>query len=666
MVHNRTGHFIDGSLASEAIRQLYTTAERIGYRYLHTKQSSSISLVGTLELTDNGWLLLRVPSELIRGIWKALRHLGYKLPSKLPGPISRAGIVIMTPAEVAKIQQGGEDIGERGAAYTYRLGKISKDTWRHARHGQVSYFFWEVICPQLSQLRKRYGLDSYPYQWEQFRLILAVSRPMLIDKKAESSKHSQKVQLIDGSIVDLQLPDYLSVMESPIDGLGIVADKTFRPGELIHRDVCFVVPWPDSHLLLVEEDDVGRFINHSNSPNAVILCHNDNQVPGLRRCDLVAKEKISEGDEITIDYYSLHQPESIGGDFLVSWRGQPVVAQGQSRLLEKTSDIILKTYHENLLDRSLIHFLEKTLPVMLLIKKAVSASSVPVHAMTKVAFSGFMDMLGNASSAANAAIQQMAPILFYWYIWPYLRGYAHQLGYTLPPPGPGVVADRIMNMMNMMHSYRAFMQSANQMHDETKRTVAGFLRMMGVNVDHPAAAPMINQLTNTVLGITQNLSFFFPGLAEYVYGPRSVPALMARHVAMTTGNIANPVTGFPYYASPQDQRIADASKILWEHIYGPHGDLRSSYGFSASQVSSMFPMLLQSGAIGSLAPGVRDPEQIANAVQSWLPALYAARTLWGQIYPILAAEQMMQQQYQARLATKGVAEDDKSQTQSNP
>jgi histone-lysine N-methyltransferase SETD2 len=116
-------------------------------------------------------------------------------------------------------------------------------------------------------------------------------------------------------------PSDVVVHESPVEGLGLFANRAFAPHELIHRvvferEVTVDSPlradlgervehcaYPDGKVMLVASPY--RHMNHSCDPNAYY--EYDGVVPIAR-----ARRVIAKGDEITVDYL-INNP---GGD---SW-----------------------------------------------------------------------------------------------------------------------------------------------------------------------------------------------------------------------------------------------------------------------------------------------------------------------------------------------------------
>ncbi len=103
----------------------------------------------------------------------------------------------------------------------------------------------------------------------------------------------------------------LRVVRSGIHGYGVVATRSFAPGEVI-AEVDGVL-WSgaedrdDRYSLWLDDDwyfdmvDQTRWINHSCDPNAEIEAELD-EVAGRAHARIVAIRPIASGDEITYDY----------------------------------------------------------------------------------------------------------------------------------------------------------------------------------------------------------------------------------------------------------------------------------------------------------------------------------------------------------------------------
>ena len=132
------------------------------------------SLVGTLQLTQTGWLCLSVPNALALGVFKAMDEHGIELP---PGPngVFNAHITVMSPEEVEQVG-GPTKITERGKQFGYTLGRLMEvepEGWPE----MAKVWFIKVHSPELQFLRRSYGLSSLPSNGEHdFHISVAVRR----------------------------------------------------------------------------------------------------------------------------------------------------------------------------------------------------------------------------------------------------------------------------------------------------------------------------------------------------------------------------------------------------------------------------------------------------------------------------------------------------------
>ncbi len=130
----------------------------------------SYSLSGRLYLSKSGWILLTVPNDLAHGAFKALNEPGIEMPEDFNAHIS-----VMRPEELEQI--GGPDvIDERGKSFRYTLGPLR--SVEPAGWPEMSkVWFIEVNSPELSALRKSYGLPALPNENKfKFHITVAVRK----------------------------------------------------------------------------------------------------------------------------------------------------------------------------------------------------------------------------------------------------------------------------------------------------------------------------------------------------------------------------------------------------------------------------------------------------------------------------------------------------------
>jgi len=86
------------------------------------------------------------------------------------------------------------------------------------------------------------------------------------------------------------LPDYLTIKESEIDGLGLFATECINPGMDI--GVTHIHRWED-----IVRTPLGGFINHSKEPNCVLVRKDKSS-----ESRLMTIKPILKGKELTLKY----------------------------------------------------------------------------------------------------------------------------------------------------------------------------------------------------------------------------------------------------------------------------------------------------------------------------------------------------------------------------
>ena len=160
--------------------QIYAQGNAHGWLIKSSQSATSThQLSGRLYVAKSGWLLLSVPNALVRGVFDALSAPGVELPRagamnvpNVDGDLLNAHISVMTAAEVDKI--GAKVINERGHSFRYSLGAV-KSVPADNIDGISRIWFIQVSSPELSALRKSYGLSALPKD-EPFHITVAVRR----------------------------------------------------------------------------------------------------------------------------------------------------------------------------------------------------------------------------------------------------------------------------------------------------------------------------------------------------------------------------------------------------------------------------------------------------------------------------------------------------------
>ena len=92
------------------------------------------------------------------------------------------------------------------------------------------------------------------------------------------------------------LPESVTIKESGISGLGLFADQDIKQATNLGTTH---VKMGDTIL----RTPLGGFINHSNTPNCEkIQLHADSQEPFKKKWDLITRQNIKKGEEITLRY----------------------------------------------------------------------------------------------------------------------------------------------------------------------------------------------------------------------------------------------------------------------------------------------------------------------------------------------------------------------------
>jgi len=145
-------------------------------------------LSGRLYLAKSGWLLLSVPNAFVRGLFDALTAPGAELPTDAIWGINdstntlNAHISVMSASEVRQI--GADKITERGHNFKYGIGAIRELDPKSDKLSRV--WFVEVTAPELSAIRKGYGLSPLPHGDHQFHVTIAVRRKSVLRNNAIS------------------------------------------------------------------------------------------------------------------------------------------------------------------------------------------------------------------------------------------------------------------------------------------------------------------------------------------------------------------------------------------------------------------------------------------------------------------------------------------------
>lgn len=159
----------------------YAVGHALGWLARGRKQASTNHpLSGRLYLAKSGWLLLSVPNALVRGVYDAMVAPGAELPRagvlnvpNVAADLLNAHISVFTADEVRQI--GHTNINERGHAFNYSLGALKEIDVKNVA-GVSKVWAITVSSPELSALRKSYGLPPLPNGDQPFHITVAVRR----------------------------------------------------------------------------------------------------------------------------------------------------------------------------------------------------------------------------------------------------------------------------------------------------------------------------------------------------------------------------------------------------------------------------------------------------------------------------------------------------------
>lgn len=166
--------------------------------YLKEKRAE-VRLSGLLQATRGNYLIVAVPTGLVRGVFDALHLPGLSLPSAIDGESLRAGIVVMTPAELERVG-GIAKINERGRVYPYSLGELQEVAAKDWP-GVAACWHLRVRSPELGELRRTYGLPTKVEGESDFSIVVACRKTGVLVANATSKSTNQPFSA--------RLPDWL-------------------------------------------------------------------------------------------------------------------------------------------------------------------------------------------------------------------------------------------------------------------------------------------------------------------------------------------------------------------------------------------------------------------------------------------------------------------------
>ena len=168
---------------------LYSQGNAAGWLARQDKTAAApYHLSGRLYLSKSGWLLLSVPNAFVRGLFDALTVPGAELPTDAVWgmnnnePALNAHISVMNSDEVEGI--GADKINERGHHFHYALGPLKEITPKGDSLSRV--WIVQVSSPELSALRKGYGLTPLLNDDHPFHITVAVRRKNVLGNNTVS------------------------------------------------------------------------------------------------------------------------------------------------------------------------------------------------------------------------------------------------------------------------------------------------------------------------------------------------------------------------------------------------------------------------------------------------------------------------------------------------
>ncbi len=95
------------------------------------------------------------------------------------------------------------------------------------------------------------------------------------------------------------LPDFLTIKNSKIEGLGLFALKDIPEGTDLGITHIFDSRFQDKYIRL----PLGAFINHHEIPNCnAVFAKNDSEIGEIKHIRIITLKDIKEGEEITVKY----------------------------------------------------------------------------------------------------------------------------------------------------------------------------------------------------------------------------------------------------------------------------------------------------------------------------------------------------------------------------
>lgn len=319
----------------------------------NAEKRAAAKLSGLLQVISSGYLILAVPTALIRGVFDALDEPGISLPSSIDNGAVRAGIVVMTPSEIESLG-GATKITERGRAFSYSLGDLVEAPairWP----GVAKCWHLKVKSPELGQLRRSYGLPTLIAGESDFSIVVACQKTGVLaatstSKSTTSAAAPYRLPAWAGPANLLQrIPsdnaktahDHIRLLQlksaasagwylapSDIAGTGIFANKPYDADELVG-----VAMTSDGNNEFGARrwnlTTLARYCNHQNKANVKVVLEGDTGY-------LVATKPVAQDSELFANYGRVTQV--LGPQAEMLWEGKPVPSTDLSGYKEKDND----------------------------------------------------------------------------------------------------------------------------------------------------------------------------------------------------------------------------------------------------------------------------------------------------------------------------------------
>lgn len=154
------------------------------------EKRAEVKMTGLLQITNSDYLIIGVPTALVRGVFDAMHEPGISLPGAVDEGALRAGIVVMTPTELKQVG-GADKISERGKHFTYYLGEL-KETPAKGWPGVSTCWHLRIKSTELGKLRRSYGLSTKVEGDSDFSIIVALRKTGVLTSNTTSKAIKQK------------------------------------------------------------------------------------------------------------------------------------------------------------------------------------------------------------------------------------------------------------------------------------------------------------------------------------------------------------------------------------------------------------------------------------------------------------------------------------------